>query len=124
VFLMGCKLCSAVQQLSLHYPWYYSSALLAQVGVGVETPNRYDVLNSNGQRIYFAAETSGMIGMQFSPSGPTRPFKIIVVDFAGRTILHIERPWNCKFCCLSCCNFCGTSGTVKRLVLASLSHLN
>jgi hypothetical protein len=56
--------------------------------------------------------------MQFAPSGPTRPFKIVVVDFAGRTILNIERPWSCKFCCLSCCNCCGTSGTVIRYCLA------
>lgn len=61
--------------------------------------------------------------MQFSPSGKTRPFKIVVVDFSGRPVLNIERPWSCKYCCLSCCNFCGTAGTQVKVTLGDGTYL-
>jgi hypothetical protein len=61
--------------------------------------------------------------MQFSPSGSTRPFKIVVLDFSGRPVLNIERPWNCLFCFTKCCNCFGSAGTLVKVSLGDGSYL-
>ncbi len=58
---------------------FFSTALLEQVGIPLETPNRYDILNTFGSRIYFAAETGGLLGMQCAPTGWTNNAPSIII---------------------------------------------
>lgn len=52
-------------------------ALLEQVGIPLETPNRYDIMNTAGNRIYFAAETGGLLSMQVGLQTALQMYEII-----------------------------------------------
>lgn len=65
---------------------------------GWETANKYKVLNSVGQQIYFAAEESGMCMRQCC--GPQRGFTIHITDNLGQEIIRVRRDFKC---CAGCC---------------------
>ena len=68
---------------------------------GWESSNKYKVLNSLGQEIFFAKEDTDCCNRQCC--GPSRPFSMNIVDAGMREVLHLERPLRCQACCFPCC---------------------
>lgn len=71
---------------------------LMELITGWETSNRYKVLNSMGQQIYFAAEESDMCMRQCC--GPQRGFTIHITDNLGQELIQVKREFKC---CAGCC---------------------
>jgi len=82
-----------------------------EVFAGFETANKYNVLNSRGQRVYFAGETTNVAALCFG--GPQRPFEITIMDFQGRSIMTLKRPCDTKLYLSSCCCCLGVIGGVS-----------
>lgn len=74
---------------------------LLEAFIGFETANKYSVLNSMGQKIFFAAEDSDCCTRNCC--GPIRPFNMNIVDNGGREVIHISRPLRCDNCWFPCC---------------------
>ncbi len=62
---------------------------MLQVFTGLETENRYRILDSNGDDVLFAYEESGFIGRQFL--GGHRPLTLVIMDGAGNHMLTARR---------------------------------
>uniref|UniRef100_A0A3B3Z7I1 Phospholipid scramblase n=1 Tax=Periophthalmus magnuspinnatus TaxID=409849 RepID=A0A3B3Z7I1_9GOBI len=74
----------------------------AEMIIGWEMSNNYDIKNSMGQQIFTAREDDrNFFTMQFY--GPLRPFTIHIHDNFGREILTVTRPIKCASCCCPCC---------------------
>ncbi|XP_076335310.1 phospholipid scramblase 2-like [Tachypleus tridentatus] len=69
--------------------------------VGFETNNKYEVKNSMGQRVYYAAEDTHCCTRYWC--GPIRPFNMKILDNSGREVIHLYRPLRCDSCCYPCC---------------------
>ncbi|OWF44076.1 phospholipid scramblase 1-like [Mizuhopecten yessoensis] len=69
-----------------------------EVFTGWETANKYKLLNSQGQQVYFAAEESGMCERQCC--GSSRGFSLHITDNAGQEIIKCTRDFKC------CAGFC------------------
>nr|XP_023411209.1 phospholipid scramblase 2-like [Loxodonta africana] len=63
----------------------------------LETNNKYEVMNNQGQRIYFADEKSNWFLRHLC--GPLRPFTMTIYDTVGRDVITLHRPLRC--CCCS-----------------------
>ncbi|XP_062957531.1 phospholipid scramblase 1 isoform X2 [Cynocephalus volans] len=74
---------------------------LLEVLTGFETNNKYEIKNSLGQRIFFAAEDTDCCTRNCC--GPSRPFTMRIVDNTGREVVTLERPLRCSSCCCPCC---------------------
>jgi len=79
---------------------------LLEVMTGYETNNRYAILNSMGQQIYYAKEDTSCF--QRNCCGPSRGFTINITDNAGQPVMRISRDFKCcagcSWCaCSSCC---------------------
>ena len=61
------------------------SVEMLQVFTGLETKNRYKILDPGGNEVLFAYEESGFIGRQFL--GSHRPLTLHVVDGEGKQLL-------------------------------------
>jgi len=74
---------------------------LLEVITGWEQANRYVVLNSFGQQVYFALESSSTLMRQCC--GPAREFEMKLTDYSGTEIISMERPFN--YCAMygKCC---------------------
>ncbi|XP_053160716.1 phospholipid scramblase 1-like isoform X2 [Hemicordylus capensis] len=72
----------------------------------LEIPNRYDLKNTLGQKIYFAAEEDDCFTLNCCiPS--VRPFTIKIFNNLDQEVIELRRP--CKCCCSCffwCCNKC------------------
>uniref|UniRef100_A0A673VQN3 Phospholipid scramblase n=1 Tax=Suricata suricatta TaxID=37032 RepID=A0A673VQN3_SURSU len=68
---------------------------------GFETNNKYEIKNSFGQRIYFAAEDTDCCTRNCC--GASRPFTMRIIDNMGREVITLERPLRCDSCCCPCC---------------------
>ncbi|KAF3827204.1 hypothetical protein GH733_002690, partial [Mirounga leonina] len=68
---------------------------------GFETNNRYEIKNSFGQRIYFAAEDTDFCTRNCC--GASRPFTMRILDNMGQEVITLERPLKCDSCCFPCC---------------------
>ncbi|TEA25793.1 hypothetical protein DBR06_SOUSAS1210080, partial [Sousa chinensis] len=68
---------------------------------GFETCNKYEIKNSLGQRIYFAAEDTDCCTRNCC--GPSRPFTMRILDNMGREVITLDRPLRCTSCCFPCC---------------------
>lgn len=68
---------------------------------GFETNNKYELKNSLGQRIYFAAEDTDCCTRNCC--GAARPFTMRILDNMGREVIKMERPLRCSSCCCPCC---------------------
>uniref|UniRef100_A0A2K6SPT4 Phospholipid scramblase n=1 Tax=Saimiri boliviensis boliviensis TaxID=39432 RepID=A0A2K6SPT4_SAIBB len=66
-----------------------------------ESNNKYEIKNSFGQRIYFAAEDSHFCSRNCC--GPSRPFTLRITDNLGQEVITVERPLRCSSCCCPCC---------------------
>ena len=68
---------------------------------GFESSNKYKVLNSLGQEVFFAKEDTDCCTRQFC--GPGRPFEMNLLDIQSREVLHLVRPLRCQSCFYPCC---------------------
>uniref|UniRef100_A0A2K6FRD0 Phospholipid scramblase n=1 Tax=Propithecus coquereli TaxID=379532 RepID=A0A2K6FRD0_PROCO len=74
---------------------------LAEVLLGFESNNMYEIKNRFGQRIYIAAEDTNFCNRNCC--GPSRSFTLNVSDNMGREVITLERPLRCSSCCCPCC---------------------
>lgn len=77
----------------------------------IPVPHQYSILNSFGQRVYYATEIVESDTGRLE-QGCTRAFDIVVLDFTGRPVLHIQRQFDPGFFFLSLLYCCGTAGAV------------
>uniref|UniRef100_A0A8D0GF32 Phospholipid scramblase n=1 Tax=Sphenodon punctatus TaxID=8508 RepID=A0A8D0GF32_SPHPU len=68
---------------------------------GFETNNKYEIKNSLGQRVYFAAEENDCCTRNCC--GPSRPFTLTIIDNVGQEVITLQRPLRCSACCCPCC---------------------
>lgn len=78
---------------------------LLEVLTGWEVANKFQILNSMGQQIYYACEESTCLMRQCC--GPGRGFKMHVTDNNQREVIAAERRFKC---CAGCC-WCANSDT-------------
>ncbi|XP_045707926.1 phospholipid scramblase 4 [Phyllostomus hastatus] len=66
----------------------------------LETNNKYDIKNNLGQMVYVVIEDTD----DFSRNAyrTLRPFILRVMDFTGREIMTMQRPFRCTCCCFCC----------------------
>ncbi|XP_072266231.1 phospholipid scramblase 2-like [Pyxicephalus adspersus] len=69
--------------------------------IGYESNNKYEIKNSMGQKVYFAAEQNDCCTRNFC--GPARSFVMTIVDNSGREVIRLSRPYRCSACCFPCC---------------------
>uniref|UniRef100_A0A4X1T4A4 Phospholipid scramblase n=1 Tax=Sus scrofa TaxID=9823 RepID=A0A4X1T4A4_PIG len=92
----GLEYLTQIDQLLIH-----QQIELLEVLTGFETNNKYEIKNSLGQRIYFAAEDTDCCTRNCC--GPSRPFTMRILDNMGREVITLERPLRCTSCCFPCC---------------------
>ncbi|XP_076335619.1 phospholipid scramblase 1-like isoform X1 [Tachypleus tridentatus] len=92
----GLEYLTMIDQLLVH-----QKVELLEAITGFETANKYQVMNSMGQNIYFAAEDSHCCARYFC--GPIRPFDMKILDNGGHEVIHLCRPLKCDSCCCPCC---------------------
>ncbi|XP_061049557.1 phospholipid scramblase 2 isoform X2 [Eubalaena glacialis] len=92
----GLEYLTQIDQLLIH-----QQIELLEVLTGFETCNKYEIKNSLGQRIYFAAEDTDCCTRNCC--GPSRPFTMRILDNMGREVITLERPLRCTSCCFPCC---------------------
>uniref|UniRef100_A0A8D0L3N4 Phospholipid scramblase n=1 Tax=Sphenodon punctatus TaxID=8508 RepID=A0A8D0L3N4_SPHPU len=85
----GLEYLSQVDQLLIH-----QQTELLEIVTPFETNNKYEIKNSLGQRIYFAAEQSGFLMRQW---GSSRSFTLRFFDNIGQEVMAVERPFNLLF---------------------------
>ncbi|XP_008587640.1 PREDICTED: phospholipid scramblase 2-like, partial [Galeopterus variegatus] len=79
---------------------------LLEVLFDFDSNNKYEIKNSLGQRIFFAAEDTDCCTRNCRTRnccGPSRPFTMRIVDNTGREVVTLERPLRCSSCCCPCC---------------------
>ncbi|XP_004629337.2 phospholipid scramblase 1-like [Octodon degus] len=92
----GLEYLSQIDQILVH-----QQIELLEVLTGIETNNKYEIKNSLGQRVYFAAEDNDFGTLNFG--GPSRPFTLRILDNMGREVVTMVRPLRCDCCCCPCC---------------------
>ncbi|KAJ3665705.1 hypothetical protein Zmor_001191 [Zophobas morio] len=92
----GLQYLSLVDQLLVH-----QQVELLEVITGFETENKYQIKNSLGQQVYFAAEDSDFCTRNCC--GPLRPFDMKIFDNYKNEVIHFYRPLACQACCYPCC---------------------
>jgi len=73
---------------------------LFEAFTGFETSNKYKILNSMGQQVFFAGEKSDCCTRQCC--GPLRSFEMAITDNMGQEVARFERPFNCTCRCCLC----------------------
>jgi len=68
---------------------------------GFETQNKYKVLNSIGQDVFFAKEDTDCCNRQCC--GPGRSFDMNILNNQMLEVMHLYRPLRCQSCCFPCC---------------------
>ena len=68
---------------------------------GFETANKYKVLNSIGQDVFYAKEDTDCCNRQCC--GPGRSFEMNILNNQMLEVLHLVRPLRCQSCCFPCC---------------------
>lgn len=74
---------------------------LIEAITGFETNNKFNVKNSLGQKVYWAAETNDCCTRNCC--GPLRRFKMKVFDAYQNEVIHLKRPAACDSCLFPCC---------------------
>ncbi|XP_006816091.2 phospholipid scramblase 2-like [Saccoglossus kowalevskii] len=87
----GLEYLSMIDQLLIH-----QQVELLEAFTGFETNNKYEIKNSMGQRVYFAAEDTDCCTRQCC--GSARPFDMKVLDNQQREVIHLHRPLRCSSC--------------------------
>uniref|UniRef100_A0A8D0DWS4 Phospholipid scramblase n=1 Tax=Salvator merianae TaxID=96440 RepID=A0A8D0DWS4_SALMN len=67
---------------------------------GFETCNKYEVKNSAGQMVYFAAEENDEFTLNCY--GALRPFTIKLFDSRSQPVMQVSREFYCSICCCPC----------------------
>ncbi|CAH1781696.1 unnamed protein product, partial [Owenia fusiformis] len=92
----GLEYLAMIDQLLVH-----QQVELLEAFTGFETNNKYEIKNSMGQRVYFAAEDTNCCTRNCC--GKERPFEIQIMDNAGREVIHLSSPLRCDTCWFPCC---------------------
>ncbi|XP_043926049.1 phospholipid scramblase 2-like [Protopterus annectens] len=92
----GLEYLSQIDQLLVH-----QQIELLEILTGFETNNKYEIKNSMGQRVYFAAEENDCCTRNCC--GPGRPFSMKIIDNTGREVISLNRPCRCSSCLFPCC---------------------
>lgn len=74
---------------------------LIEAITGFETNNKFNVKNSLGQKVYWAAEINDCCTRNCC--GPLRRFKMKVFDAYQNEVIHLQRPAACDTCIFPCC---------------------
>lgn len=74
---------------------------LIEVITGFETNNKFNVKNTLGQKVYWAAEENDCCTRNCC--GPLRRFNMKVYDIYQNEVMHMRRPAACTSCCFPCC---------------------
>ncbi|XP_060623749.2 phospholipid scramblase 2-like isoform X1 [Anolis sagrei] len=67
---------------------------------GYETSNRYEIKNSMGQWLYFAAEENDDFTLNMY--GALRSFTIKLFDSRNQPVMQLSRAFHCSICCCPC----------------------
>ncbi|XP_048736609.1 phospholipid scramblase 2-like isoform X2 [Ostrea edulis] len=73
---------------------------LLEAFTGWETANKYKIVNSQGQQVYFAAEESDTCTRQCC--GPNRGFTMHITDNMGQEVIRVTREFKCGAGCPWC----------------------
>lgn len=92
----GLEYLTQIDQLLVH-----QQVELLEAFTGFETNNKYEIKNSMGQRVYFAAEDTCCCTRNCC--GSERPFEIKICDNTGREVIHLDSPLRCDTCWFPCC---------------------
>lgn len=92
----GLEYLTQVDQILVH-----QQVELLEAFTGFETANKYEIKNSLGQKVYFAAEQSDCCTRQCC--GPCRSFEMKIMDNMQQEVMHLERPLRCASCWTPCC---------------------
>ncbi|XP_048956070.1 phospholipid scramblase 1-like isoform X1 [Canis lupus dingo] len=65
-----------------------------------ETSKKYEVMNNQGQRIYFAEDRSNCFLRYLC--GPSRSFTITIYDNIGRDVITVHKALRCSCCWRNC----------------------
>nr|XP_034327745.1 phospholipid scramblase 1-like isoform X3 [Crassostrea gigas] len=68
---------------------------------GFETNNKYEILNSLGQRIFHAVEDTCCCTRNCC--GASRPFDMKILNNQNHEVIHLSRPLRCSSCWCPCC---------------------
>lgn len=99
----GLEYLTQISQLLVH-----QQVELLEILSGWEGENKYQIKNTLGQQVYFAAEESG--GCERQCCGSSRGFIMHITDNLGQEVLRVTRDfkccagWNCC-ACSECCAF-------------------
>lgn len=74
---------------------------LIEAITGFETNNKFNVKNTMGQKIFWAAENNDCLTRNCC--GPMRRFKMKVFDLYQNEVMHLRRPAACDSCFFPCC---------------------
>ncbi|XP_061492947.1 phospholipid scramblase 1-like isoform X2 [Rhineura floridana] len=91
----GLEYLSQLEQISVE-----EQMELMEMISGFETCNRYEVKNSMGEMVYFAAEEND--DFTLNCYGPLRPFTIKLFDSASQPVMQLSRDFQCSCCCCPC----------------------
>ncbi|XP_067851122.1 phospholipid scramblase 1 [Heptranchias perlo] len=92
----GLEYLAQIDQLLVHQQVELLEAL-----TGFETNNKFQIKNSLGQQIYFAAEQNDCCNRNCC--GNMRSFDMKIVNNIGQEIMSLYRPLRCAGCCCPCC---------------------
>jgi len=92
----GLEYLSSVDQLLVK-----QKTELLEAFTGFETNNKYKVLNSLGQDVFYAVEDNDCCTRNVC--GSARPFEMNVLDNHQVEVMHLSRPLRCSACCFPCC---------------------
>lgn len=92
----GLEYLMQIDQLLVHQQVELLEAL-----TGFETNNKFQIKNSLGQQIFFAAEENDCCTRNFC--GNMRPFDMKIVNTFGQEVMSLYRPLRCAGCCCPCC---------------------
>ncbi|XP_064008903.1 phospholipid scramblase 1 [Pogoniulus pusillus] len=92
----GLEYLTQIDQILIH-----QQIELLEILSGFETNNKYELKNSLGQRVYFAAEDNDCCTRNCC--GPSRPFTLRIIDNLGHEVITLQRPLRCSSCCFPCC---------------------
>ncbi|XP_009466809.1 PREDICTED: phospholipid scramblase 1-like [Nipponia nippon] len=92
----GLEYLTQIDQILIH-----QQIELLEILTGFETNNKYEIKNTLGQRVYFAAEDTDCCTRNCC--GPSRPFTLHIIDNLGHEVITLQRPLRCSSCCFPCC---------------------
>ncbi|XP_039616496.1 phospholipid scramblase 1-like isoform X2 [Polypterus senegalus] len=92
----GLEYLTQIDQVLIH-----QQIELAEVIFGLQFNNKYEIKNSLGQKIFFAAEENDFCNR--CCCGPLRSFVIKIMDNFNQEVIEVRRPLRCGGFCCPCC---------------------